>query len=166
MLHSPKKNAGKSSPQGTPRVLELSFALLHSDHAVPGPALTLEEGWPPLATPQTCKNTSELPVPQCKSQEAATHGVMGLGKGSGRALNQAALEKNSLWATLLDWQKIFLCCQSKSWAGAILNIEIEIYCMKIFTSDMNLPWLHRSYTALHVTQARAQPSIHILKKIL
>lgn len=165
MLHSPRNNAGKSSPQGTPRVLELSFALLHSDHAVPGPALTREEGWPPLATPQTCKNTSGLPVPLCKSQEAA-HGVMGLRKGFGRTLNQAALEKNSLWATLLDWQKIFLCCQSKSWAGAILNIQMEIYSMKIFTSDMNLPWLHQSYTALHVIQARTQPSIHILKNIL
>lgn len=65
------------------------------------------------------------------------------------------------WASLLDRQKMFLCCQSKSLSGGVWNEQMEIYSLKIFTCHMNLPWLHQSYTVLHlITQARTQPSRH------
>lgn len=143
--------------RGHPDCWGWPLLLLHSDHAVPGPALTLlkkvDHPYPNLRHLKThlnflCAYPRRQPMVGLREElwENTEPGCSGEQLALGHSASQT---KN---VSVLSVQEFVRSCFKRT---------NGIYSMNTFTSDTNLPWLHQSYTALHLTQARTQPSIHM-----
>lgn len=105
--HFARNRAGRSRHQEHPDLSSLPLFCL---------ALTLvKKADHPYPHPQTPKNTSEFAVPVCIS----LWGVMGWREEAWESSGPGCSAERLTGASLLDRQKMLLCCQSKSWSGAV-----------------------------------------------